>query len=176
MNENEEHWAKELEEYKSELDKDTEALSTKNISTEGFIFKNNLCAPITFYVQTMSGEKEPKSFYSKFVIRSDRSLFLSKDDLMLIRREEAKQYFGQSLKLISKDVLKIMIQLSKWTYAPDIPIELGGCHSFIVQHKNHKSKKRYREYSLPVLCRVSSDVSACSDCRNYIKLLLLNHL
>jgi hypothetical protein len=176
LKENEEHWRRELEEYKSELARDTEELSMKNINTEGFIFENNLYVPIIFYVQTMSGEKEPKSFYTKFIIESDSSLFLSKDDLVLIRREEAKLHFGQSLKLISEDMLRIMIQLNHWKFAPDIPIELGGCHSFIVQHSVSKLKKKFREYSLPVLCRVSSNVRAFVDCRNHIRLLLLSHL
>lgn len=160
MSENEEHWRKELEDYKSELARDTEALSVKNMGEDGFIFENNLCAPLTFFVQTMSGEKEPKPFYKHLGIQANSSVFLSKDDLIYLRREQAQQHFGQSLKLISEDMLRIMVQLNDWKFAPDIPIELGGCHSFIVQHKSPKSKKKHRDYSFPVLCRVTSNVAS----------------
>ena len=136
-----------------------EEISLKNLNKEGFIFENLLGAPITFYIQTMSGEKSPKENYEKYVIETDKPLFVEKLELEMMRREKAKYQFGQSLKLISEDMLRIMVEINNWEFAPDIPIELGGCHSFAFKHKKTKNKKDYKDYTFPAICKVNSNVT-----------------
>lgn len=155
LDEREENWVKSLCEYKS---KSIEELSIQNMTEEGFIFENQLGITMTFHVQSMSGEKSPKEGYGTFIIEPELPIFISKSEFLYIRKCQANQLFGQSTKLITEDILRIMIQISGWKYASDIPIELGGCHSFIVKYGKKTTKENYYKYSLPIVCRVSHNV------------------
>ena len=159
FNEGDECWDKEREERKSDATLNVERVSVANIQTEGFIFENSLGYPLTFYLQSMSGEKVPKETYRSFSVGAGELLFLSKSDLRKLRRSQAAMEFGQSLKLISEDVLRILVRAKDWGFSPGIPIELARCHSFLFKHKVQKTPTSFIEYRYPTVCRIRSNVS-----------------
>lgn len=166
VNELEENWLKEQEEEKETEAETVDSISQTHRETEGFIFENRLGRALTFYVQTMSGETVPESSYHQFTLEPDKLLFLSRLELKHIRKEQSKSKYGQPLKLISEDMLRIMVRLKEWKFTPDIPIELGGCHSFVFAYKNLPSSTRYKEATFPALCRVGNTVIISSSGRN----------
>ena len=159
MGEIEENWIKEEEEEKIIDENTIEAVSNKNMQYEGYIFENKLGTNITFYVNTMSGERSPDESYKKYTLEPDTLTFIDRNELKRIRKEQSKAKYGQALKLISEDMIRIMVMIEGYNFTSDVPIELGGSHSFTFVRGIPKSKNKYKELSLPVVCRVSNSVN-----------------
>jgi len=173
INELEENLIKEQEEAPDDI-KTVDSISKANQQKEGFIFENKLGEKLTFHVQTMSSETAPEESYKEYILEAKKLLFLSRLELKQERKEKSKSKYGQPLKLISEDMLRIMVRLKNWRFISDVPIELGGCHSFIFIYKDMASKAKYKECSYPVICRVSSTVTFSLINRGIIRLLHLN--
>lgn len=161
IGEDESKWVKEEMESVFPTAKTVEMLSVEHADTEGFIFENCLGFPLTFFVQSMVGEKLPKEEYQEFKVDTHGLLFLSREELMHLRKKQAEQQFGESLKLVSEDILRIMIKVNDWRFAPDIPIELSGCHSFLFKRVIKRPNNRTAEKFFPVVCRVQNSVLQC---------------
>ena len=158
FSENEQHW---IEEQKESIyiDKmDANMMSVKYADTEGFIIENNLGLPIVLYIQSIVGEKEPREEYQEFQVDAEGLLFLKRADLLSIRKRQAEDRFGESLRLIAEDILRIMIKTKDWEYVGDIPIEISGYHSFLFSERISKLHNKSVRKSYPAICRVQNSV------------------
>jgi len=156
--EDESDWFKEEMEAIFPTAKTVEMMSLEHGNTEGFIFENKLGLPIVFHIQSMVGEKEPREEYDEFTVDKDGLLFLGREDLKKLRKKQAEQLLGESLKLVSEDVLRIMVKVSDWKYVPDIPIELSGFHSFLFKREIKKRGDKVAEKFFPIICHVKNSV------------------
>jgi len=142
------------------------------LHTEGFIFENNLGYPLTFYIQSIGGEKAPKASYQAFNLEPGKVTFLPRSEMRKLRRQQATAEYGKNLKIISEDTLRIIATANGWRYSPGIPIDLARCHSFLFKKTEIRSKTSFIEHRFPTVCRITSNVffSNMTEKRNHIKL------
>ena len=104
----------------------------------------------------MNGEKSAKEDYKKFQLKPQEIMFVPKDELKAMRIQQAKAHYMENMKIVSEDVLRIMVKVGQMKMSPGIPIELCRPHSFMLQDPDKKDPKRV---SFPIVCRVKTIVS-----------------
>ncbi len=107
----------------------------------------------------MSGEKAPKSDYRRFHLEDKEVLFVTKEELKTIRKQQARQYYQDNMKIISEDVLRIMVQIGSCKMSPGIPVELCRPHSFPLKDPSQNSRNPTARITYPIVCRIKPIVT-----------------
>ena len=121
---------------------------------EGFLFVNNLGLPLTFYVQTRRGEKQPPTGTITYSLASNEEKFILQNELLSRRTQQLESLISSGIAIPSAtDILRIKIVISQWGHSPDIPIELSQNHSFVMKEGIKGSKDRFLH---AINCRITS--------------------
>lgn len=98
----------------------------------------------------------PKADYKAFRLQDKELIFVPKDELKSTRRKQAKTHYLDNMKIVSEDVLRIMLQVNKWRMSPGIPIELCRSHSFLFKDQ---AKVKSPTSGFPAVCHVKPIVN-----------------